>query len=179
MTPRALSEKDNVSTAAISQWLKPLIEKGVLSWCDEKGDEFSDVADLEKAKRSGKAYLKVAGGCFLPTVFELTCDSRWDKEGEFYAAYDLHLNGDVEDQEFYPDEEIVVDQDIIFDAEDQTSDEKPAVKVLSEKSHSEVLKMVDDFRKSEQAKGSNDAVNINLGKEFSEILSPGRYGMVN
>jgi hypothetical protein len=39
--------------------------------------------------------------------------------------------------------------------------------------------MVDDFRKSEQAKGSNDASNINLGKEFSEILSPGGYGMVH
>jgi hypothetical protein len=60
-----------------------------------------------------------------------------------------------------------------------TSNEKPGVKVLSEKSHSEVLKMVDDFRKSEQAKGSVDAANINLGKEFSEILSPGRCGMVN
>ena len=56
---------------------------------------------------------------------------------------------------------------------------KPAVKVLSEKSHSEVLKMVDDFRKSEQAKGSIDAANINLSKEFSEILSQGRYGLVN
>ena len=62
MTPRALSEKTGVSTAAISQWLKPLIEKGVLSWCDEKGHGFKDVADLEKAKRSGRAYLKVAGG---------------------------------------------------------------------------------------------------------------------
>ena len=39
--------------------------------------------------------------------------------------------------------------------------------------------MVDDFRKSEQAKGSEDAANINLRKEFSEILSPGGCGMVN
>jgi hypothetical protein len=30
MTPRALSEKSGVSTAAISQWSKPMIEKGVL-----------------------------------------------------------------------------------------------------------------------------------------------------
>jgi hypothetical protein len=56
---------------------------------------------------------------------------------------------------------------------------KGCIKVLSEKSHSEILKMVDDFRNSEQAKGSIDATNINLGKEFSEILLPGRYGMVN
>ncbi len=71
------------------------------------------------------------------------------------------------------------DQDIIFDDDSVTSKDKPAVKVLSEKSHSEVLKMVDDFRKSEQAKDSNDAANINLSKEFAEILSPGGYGMVN
>jgi len=50
--------------------------------------------------------------------------------------------------------------------------------VLSEKSHSEVLKMVDDFRKSVQAKASIDATKINLGKEFSEIIPPGGYGMV-
>ena len=74
ITPRALSEKDGVSTAAISQWLKPLIEKGVLSWCDEKGHGFMGVADLEKAKRSGRAYLTVSGGKRLPTVFELTGD---------------------------------------------------------------------------------------------------------
>jgi hypothetical protein len=60
-----------------------------------------------------------------------------------------------------------------------TSNEKPGVKVLSEKSHSEVLKMVDDFKKSVQAKGSNGAESINLSKELSEILSPGGCGMVH
>jgi hypothetical protein len=39
--------------------------------------------------------------------------------------------------------------------------------------------MVDDFRRSEQAKGPNDAANMNLGKEFSKILSTGDYGMVH
>ena len=40
--------------------------------------------------------------------------------------------------------------------------------------------MMDDFRKNEQAIDPNDAVDINnLSKEFSEILSPGGYGMVN
>ena len=39
--------------------------------------------------------------------------------------------------------------------------------------------MVDDFRKSEQAKGPSDAANINLSKEFAEMLSTGDYGMVN
>ena len=179
MTPRALSEKTGVSTATISQWIKPLIGKGILSWCDEKGLGFKDVADLEKSKRSGRAHLKVAGGRFLPTAFELTRETRWDKEGELYIAYDLHLDGDVCDQVYHQDEETVSDQDIIFDDDSETSKDKPAVKVLSGKAHSEGLKIVDNFRKSEQAKGSNGTESINLSKELSEILSPGRYGMFN
>jgi hypothetical protein len=70
-------------------------------------------------------------------------------------------------------------KDVIFDDEHAPEKDKAAVKVLSEKSHLEVLKMVEDFRKNEQANGPNDAVNINLSNEFAEILSPGRYGMVN
>ena len=122
MTPRALSEKTGVSTAAISQWLKPLIEKGVLDWCDEKGLGFMNVADLERAKRSGRAYITVADGRRLPTVFELTGDPRWDKEGDLYLAYDLHLNGDAGEQALYSDEETVFDQDIIFDDDSETPD---------------------------------------------------------
>ena len=80
-----------------------------------------DVADLEKAKRSGRAYLKVSGGRFLPTLFELTGDPGWDKDGDLYAAYDLHLDGDEGEQEFYQDEETVGGQDIIFDDDSVTS----------------------------------------------------------
>ena len=179
ITPRSLSEKEGVSTAAISQWLKPLIGKGVLSWCDEKGHGFMDVADLEKAKRSGKAYLTVVGGRFLPTVFELTEDARWDKEGDLYSAYDLHLDGVEGEQIFYPDEETVSGMDIIFDAENATSNDNPGVKVLSKITHSEVLKMVDDFRKNQPAIDPNTAVSINLSNEFAEILSLDRSGLVN
>ena len=101
------------------------------------------------------------------------------QRGDLYLAYDLHLDGDAGEQAFYQDEETVVDQDIIFDDDSVTSNDNPGVKVLSEKSHSEVLKMVDDFRKSEPAIDPNSAVNINLSNEFAEILSPGDYGMVN
>ena len=174
-----MSEKDGVSTAMISQWLKPLVEKGVLSWCDEKGHGFMGVADLEKAKRSGRAYLKVLSGKRLPTLFELTGDSRWDKEGELYLAYDLNLDGDSGEQAFYPDEDTVSGQDLIFDDDSETSKDKPAVKVLSEKSHAEVLKMVEDFRKNEQAIDPNSVVSINLSNEFAEILSMDHSGMVN
>ena len=82
MTPRDLAERTGVSTAAISQWSKPLIEKGVLNWCDETGVDFGDDLALEKAKRSGKAYLCVAGGKSLPSPFQLTGDPRWDTGGD-------------------------------------------------------------------------------------------------
>ena len=178
ITPRALSKKEGVSTATISQWLKPLIEKGVLNWCDEKGHGFMSVPDLEKAKRSGRAYLTVVGGRFLPTVFELTGDPGWDKDGELYLVYDLHLDNDADDRVFCQSEETVVDQDIIFDDDSVTSENESGVKVLSEKTHAEVLKMIDDFRKNQPAIDPNSAVSINLSNEFAEILSPGRYGMV-
>jgi hypothetical protein len=103
-----------------------MIEKGVLCWCDEKGAGFLDVAELEKVKRLGKAYLKVVGRRFLPTVFELTGDKRWDKDGELYFAYDLHLDGDEGEQEFYQGEETVGERDIIFDDDSVTSNDKPA-----------------------------------------------------
>ena len=179
LTPRALSEKDGVTTASISQWLKPLIDRGVLDWCDEKGNGFMDVADLEKAKRSGRAYLTVSGGKRLSTVFELTGDPGWDKDGDLYAAYDLHLDNDVGERAFHQDEETIGGQDIIFDTENPTSNDKPGVKVLSEKSHAEVLKIIDDFRKNQPAIDPNSAAKINLSKEFAGILSPGGYGMVN
>ena len=92
MTPRDLAERIGVSTAAISQWLKPLIEKGVLTWCDDAGAEFGDEQALEKAKRSGKAYLCFAGGKSLPSPFQLTGDPRWDTNGELYAAYNMQLD---------------------------------------------------------------------------------------
>jgi len=179
ITPRALSEKDGVSTAMISQWSKPLIEKGVLSWCDEKGQGFMGVAQLEKAKRSGRAYLTVAGGRYLPTVFELTEDLRWDKEGDLHAAYDLHLDSVAGDQVYHQDEETDEGQDVIIDFENPTSNDNPGVKVLSEKSHAEVLKMVDDFGKNQPAIDPNSVASINLSNDFAEVLSMDHNGMVN
>ena len=179
ISPRALSEKAGVSTAAISQWLKPLIEKGVLSWCDEKGLGFEDAAELEKAKRSGKAYLTVSDKCCLPTVYQLTEDSRWDKGGELHAAYNLHLDNDTSDLKYHQDEETVSAEDVIFDDEHVPENDKTAVKVLSEKSHSEVLKMVEDFKKNQPPIDPNGAVSINLKSEFAEILSQGPFGLVN
>jgi hypothetical protein len=71
---------------------------GILSWCNEEGEDFEDNAALKKAKHSGKAYLKINDSFHindvtgLPTPFELTGDPRWDEGGELYRLYDLGLD---------------------------------------------------------------------------------------
>ena len=109
----------------------------------------------------------------------LSGDLRWDKGGELYAAYDLQLDGDTGGPAYHLGEETVSGQDRIIDDQDAAKKNKPAVKVLSEKSHTEVLKMVDDFRKNQPAIDPNGAVSINLSNEFAEILSLDRSGLVN
>jgi len=94
ISSKDLSKVTGVSGAAISQWMKPLVDEGVLTWCDEKGGEFNDTASLEKAKRSGGAYIRVAYVNSLPTPYQLTGDKRWDKDGDLYIKYDLGFDED-------------------------------------------------------------------------------------
>jgi len=60
-------------------------------WVHQKGCAFPDVKSLEKAKRSGKAYIKVANFNCLPTADQLTGDEWWNKDGDLYQKYDLEL----------------------------------------------------------------------------------------
>ena len=60
-----LAKLIGVTGASISQWMKPLIEKGVLMWVDEADNTFADVESLEKAKRSGKAYISKLGNIIV------------------------------------------------------------------------------------------------------------------
>ena len=92
MTSKRLSEITGVSVAAISQWLNPLVSKGVFKWCDESGMKFQDVPALEKAKRSGNAYIRMNGTLGLPTPYELTGDERWSPGGELFREYDLGID---------------------------------------------------------------------------------------
>ena len=80
-----------VSVPALTQWLEPRLEKGLVTWCDDKGKKFPDDRSLEKAKHSGKAHLKVTNPCRLPTPFELTGDEDWKPEGTLYQMFDLGL----------------------------------------------------------------------------------------
>ena len=87
-----------VSKSALTSWVRGKLYDGILSWCDEDGEEFSDEPALKKAKHSGNAYLKLNDSynvddvTGLPTPFELTKDPAWDVGGKLYHLYDLGLD---------------------------------------------------------------------------------------
>jgi len=159
MTPRNLSDKTGVSGAAISQWSKPLIIKGVLSWCDENGAEFEEEKLLGKAKRSGKAFLYVAGGKSLPTPFQLTDDPKWDKGGSLYEAYDLQLDDVVVD---------MIDTDMDKDDDAKLTDE--GVKVISEKTNDDIKKMMKTFREKQKDFVPDEKEVKELYENFNDIF---------
>ena len=181
MTPRDLAERTGVSTAAISQWLKPLIEKGVLNWCDETGIDFVDDLALEKAKRSGTAYLSVAGRKTLPTPFQLTGDPRWDTGGDLYAAYDLEVGngcGD-NDQAFAVTENIISVPVEKCDSSDIQENDEVGVKVLSEKTNDDIKKMMETFRENQSTRDVDNSIGDQLFHEFNDILSTEGVSAVN
>jgi hypothetical protein len=113
---KSLAAEWNISKGAVSGWVKSLVNKGILIWCDKNGKEYDNDAELSKAKRSGTAYIKANEHYDffgLPTPFELTGDSRWSEDGELLELYDLKLNAralddidsmndDLFDDGFYP-----------------------------------------------------------------------------
>ena len=173
MTPRALAERTGVSTAAISQWLKPLIEKGVLGWCDETGAELDDDQALEKAKRSGKANLCVAGGKSLPSPFQLTGDSRWDKGGDLHTAYDLELGygGNDDDSAGISNDSEIATENVAINDENKHEEGTPAVKLLSEKTNDDIKKMMETFRENQVTDEHDHEVVSQIHYDFSEMLS--------
>jgi biotin operon repressor len=100
---KSLAAEWNISKGAVSGWVKSLVEKGILIWCDKDGREYDNNADLNRAKRSGTAYIKVNEHYDffgLPTPFELTGDSKWGEGGDLLELYDLKLNArDMDDIE--------------------------------------------------------------------------------
>jgi hypothetical protein len=174
ISSKNLAKVTGVSVAAISQWTKPLIEKGVLMWVDQDGGVFPDDKSLEKAKRSGKAFIKVSQFNRLPTPFELTNDDRWDIEGEFYKRFDLQLGdksidnfdmSEVEEESYNGPE-----SSDLFDFVERPNVDADAgnssVKVLSDNMAPQI--------KSSKIKGG-DVMNLDgdvLFNEFQHILSP-------
>ena len=94
ISPKALIEKTGASKAAISEWIKSAVEKGLIIWCDEYGKTFEDISALNKAKHTGKGYVAIVSEKSLPTPYELTGDLRWNEGGDYYVLYDLHLEAE-------------------------------------------------------------------------------------
>jgi hypothetical protein len=115
---KSLAAEWNISKGAVSGLVKKLVNKGILIWCDKEGKEYDDDAKLNKAKRSGTAYIKANEHYDffgLPTPFELTGDSAWDEDGEMLELYDLKLNArDTNHMESYEEESKIDD---LFDEE--------------------------------------------------------------
>jgi len=97
ITPRELAKMFGVQGSTVSAWVGKRVKEGIIDWCDENGNPFDDERNLEKAKRSGKAYLKISENYKedsiwgLPTPYELTKDLRWAKDGDLLKFYDLEL----------------------------------------------------------------------------------------
>jgi len=94
ISPKAFAEKTGVTSSTVSEWIKSAVQKGLISWCNENGEELDDINAINKARYTGKGYVRLASGKSLPTPYELTGDSRWDKGGDLYALYDLHLDAE-------------------------------------------------------------------------------------
>jgi hypothetical protein len=131
---------------------------------------------LGKAKRSGKAFIRVANHNCLPTPFDLTNDDRWDTEGEFYKRFDLELGdepaGNFASSEVYENSYDTPESSNLFDVVDRPNEDSGSsgVKVLSENMAS-------------QNKSSNIKYRLKINvdddalfNEFQQILSPENDG---
>ena len=135
------------------------------------------ILELEKSKRSGKAYLCVVDGKSLPSPFQLTGDSRWDKGGELHAAYDLQLDDGSGDH----DRAMAVTENIISESADRCDSDanQAAVKVLSEKTNDDIKKMMEAFRENQSAGDTEGPIGDQLFHEFGDILSVEGIGAIN
>ena len=130
----------------------------------KKGRGFLDVSDLEKAKRSGRAYIMVSDRCCLPTVYQLTGNASWDECGELWKLYDLGF----EEGHRHGDESTVLPKMETEDSIEENSvpaDSNEAVKVLSEKTAPD-----NNFKNERLDSGLVPAGIDNLADEFSGLL---------
>ena len=89
--------KEGVTKQAISDWAGKLVKSNTLIWVDQAGNSFSSKKNLETAKSSGKAFIRLADsgqGLFsLPDPWEITDSKSWKPDGDLTAMFDLNLSG--------------------------------------------------------------------------------------
>jgi hypothetical protein len=185
IAPKDLAKLIGVTGAAISQWMKPLLKKGVLMWVDEADNMFADVESLEKAKRSGKAFIKVANYNRLPTSFELTGNPDWDIEGELYRQYDLGFEStDTDVLDLNEGEQSSFSLNTSDDCEnvgskEETEDSTEGVNALSSIPHEDVMKMVEELKENKEECDPNDPGMRKLCDEFNSFLNNDNVSATN
>ena len=185
MSSKDLSKIASVTAAAISQWLKPFTNKGILTWCDEEGQEFPDVKLLEKAKKSGKAFIRVANYNCLPNPFELTGNPDWDIEGELYRQYDLGFEStDTDVLDLDEDEQSSISlntSDDSYDVEnkEETKDSTEGVKVLRSIPHKDIMKKVAELKENQEKYDPKDPELIKFQNDLVDILTPENVCAIN
>lgn len=172
ITLKELARREFITVPALTPWVKERVERGVLTWCDEKGREFPSRVDLRIAKHSGKAFIRVAQPSGLPSPFDLTGDPRWDVGGELFERYDLGIEG--EDGADSGDGKLThslntSDDGYPFDNIKESLEKQGGVKVLSENSGVYEKKGMEDHNEEVV-----ETANIDwrtLSDEFGEILT--------
>jgi len=171
ISPRRLAERAGVSVAAISQWMKSWIEKGVLMWCDQFGGKFPDTESLEKAKRSGNSYIRIKNSFGLPSPYGLTRDSRWRPGGELDCTYDLGLDDGTDEDEDLDVRGECPEEEKAFSFSDfhrMNGVQSDGVKVLSGNGGMQNEKMA---TKVTFVTGDAGEIENELTKEFDEVLA--------
>jgi hypothetical protein len=185
ISSKDLAKVTGVSGASISQWTKPLIEKGVLMWVDDADNTFADVESLEKAKRSGKAFIKVGQFNRLPTPFELTGDPDWDIDGELYRQYDLGFESsdtdvlDLDEGEQSSFSLNASDDSNNVENKEETEDSAEGVNALGSIPHEDFMKMAAEFRAGQKECDPNDPGMLKLRDEFNIFLKNDNVSAIN
>lgn len=136
------------AVSSVSAWTTDKVKKGILSWCDESGNYFSDDKALSRAKHTGKAYLKINDDSSpeitgLPLPENLTDNPDWKKNGKLYTMYDLNLKNNRSNKvlsgvnQVFNSDLNTSNGDEPVNSIPKTDDETTAVKVFSEKSGKE------------------------------------------
>ena len=186
ITPGNLAKKRGVKN--VSGWTTKNVGAGRIQWCDKDGNFFEDEDELDKAKRSGRAFLKIAENYVnetitgLPTPYDLTADSRWDEDGDLLKFYDLELEKRTAVRFVIGDNSVInrvpitVKEDEIFNIIEYSGEEPDGDRVISRNKGGEGNNFEEhtwegqaDEIKSEEEPADND--NGRTASPDSEVLT--------
>lgn len=91
---RDLAKKFDLSSTGTSDWIKKMIGEGILVRCHKNGRIFSDDRTLQRAKYSGKSFLKLSE-CYktteLPTIKDSEVRTSRQKTTQAFIKPSVHV----------------------------------------------------------------------------------------